>query len=124
MTNDELKALRDIANNSTRVVAWYPHYSEVRGPFCRWFTCSDVSDIYKKDVSSKENDCNFAAAAMNNLVPLLDEVELLRAESKKLKCALEKAVDVIKQMRSVATNGESSSVEWLADEFINGLAIE
>jgi hypothetical protein len=30
---------------------------------------------YPVPVSSTEDDCHFAAAAMNNLVPLLDEID-------------------------------------------------
>jgi hypothetical protein len=71
ITTDEVKALRRVAAKSTRVVAWYAHPEEVRGPFGRWFRCS-------VPVSHASDDCKFAAAAMNNLVPLLDSIDVLR----------------------------------------------
>jgi len=74
----DTKKLRELAKKATPVVAWYPHNTEVRGPFCRWFTCSEVASQYRKEVAETWDDCNFAAAAMNSLVPLLDELESLR----------------------------------------------
>lgn len=82
---EELKELRDIASKSTRVVNWYPHYEEVRGPYRRWFTCTEVSDDSKKHVASKSDDCRFAAAAMNNPVPLLDLIEEQQRELNELR---------------------------------------
>jgi hypothetical protein len=67
--------LRELAGLSTRVTAWYPQGATVRGPFCRWFTCADVEDQYKQHVANVSDDTRFAAAAMNNLLPLLDELE-------------------------------------------------
>lgn len=77
MSETELNELRELAKASTNVVAWYAHSQEVRGPFCRWFTCSEVSPQYRKNVAATSDDCKFAAAAMNNLVPLLDEIDRL-----------------------------------------------
>lgn len=86
-TQFTLKELRAIADASTRVVGWYAHtYSgEVRGPFCRWLTVTGgdngmVDPIkYPTPVSSIADDTLFAAAAMNNLVPLLDYIDTLKA---------------------------------------------
>lgn len=87
MTNEQLKELRDLASKSTRVVAWYPHgrgnqcglnEATVRGPCFRWFRVVGGED-YATRVADVEDDAKFAAAAMNNLVPLLDEIDALRA---------------------------------------------
>jgi hypothetical protein len=84
ITTDEVKALRRVAAKSTRVVAWYAHPEEVRGPFGRWFRCSGGDNgmgdpvKYPVPVSHASDDCKFAAAAMNNLVPLLDSIDVLR----------------------------------------------
>lgn len=80
MTRDELEELRSVAKQSTSVVAWYPHPTEVRGPFCRWLTISEVDDKYKHNVASTSDEAEFVAAAMNNLVPLLDHIEKLEKE--------------------------------------------
>lgn len=94
MTNDEL---RELAAKSTRVVGWYPHSqydgyhpgkASVRGPYGRWLLVEGgenkpgelghgVADLY--------DDAKFAAAAMNNLVHLLDEIDRLKKEVQQLK---------------------------------------
>lgn len=81
-----LKQLREIAAKATQVVSWYPHHSggddhgaTVRGPFCRWFRVTAVDEQYRKHVASDYDDAQFAAAAMNNLIPLLDLIEEMRA---------------------------------------------
>lgn len=82
MTKDELDALREVAANATQVVSWYPHGVEdgtVRGPYHRWFKCTGNEDG-KHPTANIENDVNFAAAAMNNLVPLLDHIEELERQ--------------------------------------------
>ena len=76
----DTKKLRKIAGRSTRVVGWYAHMTTVRGPYCRWFKCSEVDDQDKHRVASTTDECEFAAAAMNNFVPLLDEIDRLRTE--------------------------------------------
>lgn len=83
----ELRAtLRDIAARSTPVVAWYPHPYEVRGPFGRWFTCTGgdngMRDGTPTPVANVADDCTFAAAAMNTLTMLLDEIDRLEAKLK------------------------------------------
>jgi len=98
MTKDERKVLRDLANQSTLVNAWYPHHggkdstaeATVRGPFNRWFKCTNIELKYSHHVAEDYDDCRFAAAAMNNLVPLLDEVDRLEAETKKLRALVNK----------------------------------
>lgn len=84
------KKLRELANASTRVVGWYPHSqydgyhpgrASVRGPFGRWFLVEGAngevegSPIYP--VADLYDDAKFAAAAMNNLVALLDRIDEL-----------------------------------------------
>ena len=92
--NKSAKELRELAAASTRVVNWYPHSqsdggyhpgkASVRGPFGRWFLVSGGDNgmgdpiKYPVPVADLYDDAKFAAAAMNNLVPLLDEVETLR----------------------------------------------
>ena len=88
MTKDQLNELREVAAKATQVVSWYPHSTEVRGPFCRWFNVSEVDDQYAKNVASQADDAKFAAAAMNNLVPLLDHIEKLQKEVDELKIDL------------------------------------
>jgi hypothetical protein len=71
-TRDEL---RELISKSTQVNGWYAHGYEdgtVRGPYHRWFKCSEVDDKYKHNVAPVNDDVNFAAAAMNNLEALLD----------------------------------------------------
>jgi hypothetical protein len=88
ITKEEREQLRVLESKSTPVVAWYAHPSEVRGPFCRWFTCSDVNPEYQKHVAYKDEDCAFAAAAMNNLIPLLDELDRRDREIEELKLVM------------------------------------
>ena len=83
MKPEQLKELRELAELSTKVVSWYPHGPEatdeatVRGPFCRWLKVSNVSSEYRKHVADPKDEAKFVAAAMNNLVPLLDHVDRL-----------------------------------------------
>ena len=72
----QLQTLLKLADAASPVVAWYAHGNEngtVRGPFHRWFTCSEVEDRYKQHVASVDDDCRYAAAAMN-AVPTLVKV--------------------------------------------------
>ena len=85
------KHLREIAANSTRVVAWYPHSqydgyhpgkASIRGPFGRWMLIEGGENEPGKlgsGVADLTNDAIFGAEAMNNLVPLCDEIDALRA---------------------------------------------
>ena len=96
--------LRNLAKNSTEVVAWYPHSkgdgyhpgrSCVRGPFGRWMLIEGGDNgmgdpvKYPTPVADLDDDAKFAAAAMNNMVPLLDEVERLETELNWLKSSVE-----------------------------------
>lgn len=91
MTKDERKMLRELANKSTRVVGWYPHSqydgyhlgnASVRGPFGQWFLVQGAEEgtKYSEHVADLYDDAKFAAAAMNNLVALLDEIDRLEAK--------------------------------------------
>ncbi len=93
MNKERREELRKLANASTKVVAWYPHKyggkghfggnATVRGPFGRWFECyggdNGMGDPVKYPVPVADigDDVEFAAAAMNSLVPLLDEIDRL-----------------------------------------------
>jgi hypothetical protein len=85
MTKKQKQELREIAENSTKVNSWTPHSeyngyhpgkASVRGPFFRWFIVQG-GEGYEKNVANLFDDAKFAAAAMNNLVPLLDRVDKL-----------------------------------------------
>lgn len=65
---------------STKVVAWYPHPGNVRGPFGRWFNITPVDPQYEKHVASASDDAEYAAAAMNAVPYLIQEIESLRME--------------------------------------------
>lgn len=93
--NQSKEELRALAAASTGVVAWHPHAggdsygpeATVRGPFFRWLKVLPVQEQYKHNVAEDVNDAKFAAAAMNNLVPLLDEIDALQARVKELEDA-------------------------------------
>lgn len=80
MKIDKLKELKE---KSTKVVAWYPHPREVRGPFGRWFTCSGGDNgmgdpvKYPTPVAPIEDDCAYAAAAMNAVPNLIKQIECM-----------------------------------------------
>lgn len=88
MTKQRRDQLREIASKSTKVVAWYDDGGTVRGPFNRWFHCTDVPEQYRSHVAWAGDDCTFAAAAMNNLVPLLDELDAMDKEIADLRMEL------------------------------------
>jgi hypothetical protein len=93
MTKDERKMLRDLASKSSCVVSWYPYslgdgyhpgQASVRGPSGRWFLVTggesgSMTGGLGEGVAELNDDARFAAAAMNNLVPLLDEIDRLEA---------------------------------------------
>jgi len=70
-----IENLKQLKSKSTRVVGWYAHYKEVRGPFCRWFTCSEVEPPHDKDVATTMDDCAYAAACMNDVPELVKAYE-------------------------------------------------
>lgn len=63
---------------ATQVVRWYahPYEGQVRGPFFRWFQCQEGSPTHQKNVSSVEDDVEFAAMAMNEVPELLKRLRL------------------------------------------------
>jgi hypothetical protein len=67
--------LRELITKSTPVVGWWEHTSTIRGPWHRWFTCELGTDEKGEHLAPVEDDVRFAAAAMNNLVHLLDELD-------------------------------------------------
>ena len=87
VTAELLAELKDLASKSTQVVGWYPHGYDrtVQGPFCRWFTCSEVLPEYEKHVGSVENDVRYCAAAMNAVPALVGYIEELKALLEKRK---------------------------------------
>ena len=83
----DIEELKVLITKSTSVVNWYPHAYDstegigatVRGPFGRWLQVTEVSN---KDypAAKPEDDAKYAAAAMNYLPHLVEEVERLREE--------------------------------------------
>lgn len=84
----DLELLKELHAKSTRVVAWYGHAAEVRGPFNRWLTVSEVQPQYKNNVASRSEDAAYAAAAMNMLPKLIECIEELRKERDQLELQL------------------------------------
>ena len=87
MNKEERQFLRSLAKASTEVNQWSYHSDgpTVRGPYCRWFKCTEVEPQYKKHVAESIDDCMFAAAAMNSMVPLLDLIDSLERECETLR---------------------------------------
>jgi hypothetical protein len=78
LTKKQRDQLRELASKSTQVVGWYDHGLQdgtIRGPFHRWFKCEEVEPKYARHVASVPAETAFVTAAMNNLVPLLDELD-------------------------------------------------
>jgi hypothetical protein len=90
MTNTELDTLEELHSKSTRVVAWYPHPGQVRGPFGRWFEITKGSNgmgdeiKYPTPVADTADDARYAAAAMNSVPKLIAEIRKLKGELNKL----------------------------------------
>ena len=70
----ELDELKEYESESTQVVRWYAHPDEVRGPFCRWLTVTDVDPRYEKHVGTKRADAKFAAESMNFVIALIKRI--------------------------------------------------
>ena len=86
ITDDIIEELKRLQKDSTQVVGWYAHSREVRGPFCRWFTISEnEEEVRKGNVAYAGNDCEYAAAAMNYMPALIDELEKAKREIEELK---------------------------------------
>lgn len=77
VTKSLLEELKRLKANSTQVVSWYPHPSEVRGPFGRWLTVEEIPPEYRKNCGSRADDASYAAAAMNCLPDLIARIEEL-----------------------------------------------
>jgi hypothetical protein len=79
----KIEKLKELKERSTNVVAWYAHPREVRGPFGRWFTCDGGDNgmgdpvKYPTPVAPIEDDCAYAAAAMNAVPSLIKQIELM-----------------------------------------------
>ena len=80
-----IQKLKDSQRSSTPVNNWYAHSNEVRGPYNRWFTCSEVDLAYKSNVASTKKDCEYAANAMNYLPIIIEEYEKVKKELDELK---------------------------------------
>lgn len=87
LTEEYLTELKELCKKATQVVGWYPHGYDgtVRGPFCRWFHCDEVSPEHRKYVGEVADDVRFAAAAMNSLPALLELLDQKEAKIKELK---------------------------------------
>lgn len=86
--------LKEIAHNSSDVVAWYLHKYDtskggdatIRGPWNRWLTIFEGIDPKShgnKDncgVSDVQVDAEFVCVAMNNFIPLLDLITKMSEE--------------------------------------------
>lgn len=69
----DITTLEALWHKSTAVVAWYPYGYDgtVRGPFCRWFTCSKIDEQYEKHCGSIEDDVKYTAMALNSVPHLI-----------------------------------------------------
>lgn len=86
-----LEELRAIAAKASKVVGWYPYpkgdgyhpgKASVRGPYGRWFLVEggvDANGELYEGMADLNDDAKFAAAALNNFAPLLDEIDRLRS---------------------------------------------
>lgn len=80
----ELELLKELQKKSTQVVQWYAHPAEVRGPFGRWLTVSEIPQEYQKHCGSRSDDATYAAYAMNWLPKLIECIEDLRKQRDQL----------------------------------------
>ena len=89
----DLDLIKSLILKSTSVVNWYPHGYEstknmgatVRGPYGRWLYVTEKQGDDPEHIASAEDDAKYAAAAMNYLPHLVEEVETLREELQKMK---------------------------------------
>lgn len=85
------KEIKDRKAKSTQVNGWYAHAYEdgtIRGPFHRWFRCTEVAPQYRQHVASVADDVEYAAAAMNYAPLLVEEYEKLKEKYEMLKADL------------------------------------
>lgn len=100
----DIVKLKELYEKSTSVVAWYDTYKfkgEIRGPFCRWLTVSEVQPKYQKYVGAVEDDAAYACAAMNSVPHLLNVIQ--------------QAVDYLKEGKAKFTSNTTNS---FVDDFI------
>lgn len=86
-----LEELKELEKKSTQVVGWHDNYAsagEIRGPFNRWLTVSNVAPMYEQHVGSREDDAKYAAACMNMVPHLIQNIEELQKEVERLKVEL------------------------------------
>lgn len=65
------KEVIEVADQATRVVAWYKHSEEVRGPYHRWFKITgpkerNIDSRGRLCHASQEEDLAYATAALNH----------------------------------------------------------
>lgn len=72
-----LKELKELKEKSTKVVGWHASGEHVKGPFYRWFTCTEAVAEYADQVATRADDAKYCAAAMNALPQLIERVEKL-----------------------------------------------
>ena len=95
LSEEYLTKLKELCKKSTQVVGWYAHGYDrtVRGPFCRWFTCSEVSPEYQKHVASVYDEVEYCAAAMNSMPALLELLDQKEAKIKELKADMVRMIE-------------------------------
>ena len=78
---------KKVCQKASRVVGWWAHSEDntIRGPFGRWFTCSEIPLEYKKYMSDISDDVEYASTAMNAFPHLLNHIETLEREIARLK---------------------------------------
>ena len=94
----------ELAQRSTRVVSWYAHPAQVRGPYTRWLEISEVPEQYKHNVASREDEAKFAAFAMNNVEAIaIAHLALLQEHEESLKRARAEGEQEIKTLSHQVT---------------------
>jgi hypothetical protein len=88
----DISKLETLWEKSTQVVAWYAHGDydgTIRGPFCRWFKCTEIEPEYQKHCGSIKDDVEYATAALNSVPHLIaayraqsDRIATLEAQLK------------------------------------------
>jgi hypothetical protein len=83
LTVDEMMTeIKAAAKEATKVVGWYAHPGNVRGPFCRWFEVTPFDPEYEKYVGTQAADAKYASVCMNYAQSLVEEIERLRERSR------------------------------------------
>ena len=119
MTSEEIKKIRELAAKSTKVVQWWPYSqydgytspnASVRGPFCRWLIVTGATEGQQgyEHVADLYDDAQFAAAAMNNIVPALDRIARLESALKKAKGAIVFSIDNYNRFAEEGTRNQTA----------------